>query len=129
MDQESIFELSILLVDDEEHFLNSMYINLKSNGINNVERCKDSLEVLANLKRKKFNLILLDILMPGINGDELLPKIVEEYPDIKIIMLTAVNDIETANNCLKKGAVDYLEKPIPTDQLIKSVKNAINKKC
>jgi CheY-like chemotaxis protein len=71
-------EFPILLVDDEEDVLMSMYMNFKLEGINNVERCPDSLEVMPRLKEKKYSLILLDILMPGIRGDELLPEIVEK---------------------------------------------------
>lgn len=116
----------ILLVDDEENFLNSVYINLKSNGINNVERCRDSLEVIPILEKKKYSLILLDILMPGKRGDELLPKIIEKYPDIPIILLTAVNETETAVECMSYGALDYIVKPTETEHLIKSVRNALN---
>jgi FixJ family two-component response regulator len=116
----------VLLVDDEEPFLNSIYMTLKSEGITNVERCKDSQEVIPLLKEKRFSLILLDILMPHIRGDVLLPQILEEQPDVKVIMITAVNEIETAVECMSAGAVDYLVKPVEKSQLIEKVKKILH---
>lgn len=117
---------SVLLVDDEEHFLNSMYLTLQSEGISSVERCKYSSKVMPLLEKKNFPIIFLDILMPDIRGDELLPKIVETYPEILAIMLTAVDQEKIAKKCLSKGAFDYLVKPILTAQLMNSIKKALN---
>ena len=100
----------ILIVDDEEHFLNSIKVKLNSEGVNNVECCKDSDKVMTRLKEKKYSLIYLDILMPGKPGDQLLTEILLKYPDTKIIMLTSVNEVETAVKCMKMGAFDYLVK-------------------
>ena len=119
-------ELPILIIDDKEHFLDSMTPILRMNGISNVECCQESLEVMPLLKKRKFILILLDIKMPGIKGDELLPNIVEEYPGIPVIMLTSVNKIETAVKCMKYGAFDYLVKPVETSKLIKTIQHALD---
>jgi DNA-binding NtrC family response regulator len=116
----------VLLVDDEEHFLNSMNITLKSEGITNVEKCQDSREVIPLLKKKRYSLILLDILMPHIRGNALLPQILEEQPGVKVIMLTAVNEVETAVQCMSAGAVDYLVKPVEKSELIEKVKNNLD---
>ena len=123
-------EFPVLLVDDEDHFLNSMKITLKSNGITNVECCRDSRDVMKKLGEKKYSLILLDILMPAyINGDKLLPGIIAGYRDIPVIMLTAtVVEEDKRKEYLNTGAVDYLEKTMPTEQLINSVKDAISLK-
>lgn len=126
--EEKVFsDYPILLVDDEEHFLHSMFMTLKSAGISNVEKCQDSRKVISLLKEKRFSLILLDILMPYLQGDELLPQILEEQPDVKVIMLTAVKEVETAVECLSIGAFDYLVKPIKSSELIEKVKNALEK--
>jgi DNA-binding NtrC family response regulator len=127
MKKVSNVDISILFVDDEKHFLNSMYINLKSNGISNIDCCQDSRNVISLLKEKKYSIIFLDILMPHIRGDELLSKIVEEYPETRVIMLTALDDAENKKKCLKKGACGYLVKPIQINQLIDSIGNAIKK--
>ncbi|MCU0285720.1 MAG: response regulator [Acidobacteria bacterium] len=130
MTEEPYPEFPVLLVDDEEHFLNSMKITLKSNGISNIECCSDSRNVMPKLQEKKYSLILLDILMPGfINGDKLLPEISREYPDIPVIMLTGtVIEDEKRKKYLNEGAVDYLEKTMPTDQSINTVQAALSNK-
>jgi DNA-binding NtrC family response regulator len=79
---------SILIVDDDKNFLNSVDFELRSNGITDVECCQDSLDVLPRLKKKKYSLILLDMVMPGISGDQLLLKIVELYPQVQVIVIT-----------------------------------------
>ncbi|MCX6583708.1 MAG: sigma-54 dependent transcriptional regulator [Candidatus Aminicenantes bacterium] len=125
MGQELYPDFSILLVDDEEDFLNSMNVAFKRNGINNIECCRDSLQVMPLLKKKDISLILLDIRMPGISGDKLLPQIIEEYPGVSIIMLTSSGGIETVVECMKKGALDYIVKPPDMSKLIKTVQNTI----
>ncbi len=118
----------ILIVDDDKNFLNSMDFELHSNGITNVECCQDSLEVLPRLKKKKYSIILLDMVMPGISGDELLLKIVELYPDIPVIVVTGFPKSKTAEDCMQKGASDYLKKPIDTNDLIRTIRNALELK-
>jgi len=119
------FNDPVLLVDDEEHFLNGIYMTLKSEGFNDVVRCKDSREVIPLLKKKRYSLILLDILMPHVRGDALLSKILEEQPGVKVIMVTAVNNVETAVDCMSEGAADYLLKPVEKSELIEKVKKAL----
>jgi len=115
----------ILLVDDEENFLNSLYMTFRSEGISQVERCKDSREVIPMLKQKTYSLIFLDILMPYIRGDKLLPQILEEQPDVKVIMLTAVHEVEIAVKCVDSGAKDYLVKPVEKAALLEKVMNVL----
>ncbi len=126
MSQQLYPETPILLVDDEEDFLKSMRVNLRLNSISNVKSCSDNRAVMHLLKKNKYSLILLDLLMPHISGQELLPKIVEEYPEIPVIVLTAVDEIKIAVECMKAGAYDYLIKPIETLALIKSVLQTLN---
>lgn len=119
-------ELPILIIDDDVQILDCFQSILRINGISNVECCQDSLQVMPLLEKKKFILILLDIKMPGIRGDELLPQIVEEYQGIPVIMVTAVNDIEIAVDCMKNGAFDYLVKPVETSKLLKTIQHTLN---
>ncbi|MGD2091418.1 MAG: response regulator [Candidatus Aminicenantes bacterium] len=119
-------ELPILLVDDEESFLVSLRATLRVDGITNVECCQDSRDVIPLLAQKKFSLIILDILMPHTRGDALLPQILEEQPDVKVIMLTAVNEVETAVECMSVGAMDYLVKPVEKSELIEKVKKILH---
>jgi len=125
MDQELFPELPLLVVDDERDFLNSLDYSLRSNGITNVECCRDSRDVMPRLKEKKFAVILLDLLMPDISGEELLPDIVEQYPEIPVIIVTAHADTELARECMQKGAINYLMKPFETKDLVRKIKDAL----
>lgn len=118
-------ELPILMVDDEKHFLNSMDFELRSKGITNVECCQDSRDVMSKLKEGKYSVILLDVLMPYISGDELLPDIVAEYPNIPVIVITAFPDAKTAKDCMEKGAFDCLTKPLETVELIRTIHDTL----
>ena len=111
----------VLVVDDEKIFLNAIEVALKRKGITNVECCSKSTEVMPRLKEKKYSLILLDIIMPEIRGDEVLPRIMEEYLGLPVIMLTAVHDTEIAFRCIQNGARAYLVKPIDSSQLLEKI--------
>lgn len=118
--------LPVLLVDDEEQFLLSMSFTLNAEGINNIIQCQDSREVMALLSEQDSSLILLDMSMPHISGRDLLPRIVQDYPDIPVIIVTALNEVETAVECMKIGAFDYLVKPVDDVRLLASIRRAIN---
>ncbi|MCB0746168.1 MAG: sigma-54-dependent Fis family transcriptional regulator [Ignavibacteriales bacterium] len=115
----------ILLVDDEQHFVSTAELILNSNRLTNVETCSDSSKVLSLLKNKEYSLVALDINMPNISGKELLPKIIENFPDMPVIMITAINDVENAVECMKLGAFDYLVKPVDDERLISSIKRGL----
>jgi len=115
----------ILLVDDEEHFLLSAELTLSSNGIKNVETSRDSTEVLNILKKKKYSLVVLDINMPNLSGLDLLPAIVSKHPDIPVIVITAINDVDSAVFCMKEGASDYAVKPVDDTRLVTSIRRVL----
>jgi len=125
MVQERFPENPVLVVDDESFFLNSMVFYLRSNGISHVEQCNDSRLLMALLEKKKFSLLLLDLIMPHIGGKQLLPQIVEHYPDLPVIVLTGMDDVKIAVECMQTGAFNYLTKPIDTVRLIKIVQQTI----
>ncbi len=126
MDQELYPESPILVVDDEKHILNSLDTALGIEGITNVECCQDSRDVLPRLKKKRYSLILLDLIMPHIRGEELLPKIIEKHPKIPVIVITADKDIDKAVECLNQGAIDYLVKPLDTPRLLEKVRKGLD---
>jgi DNA-binding NtrC family response regulator len=117
--------LPILLVDDEEQFLLSASFTLSSEGINNVVACQDSREVMGILSKGAFSVIVLDMLMPHILGSELLPMIVGDYPDTPVIIITALNEVETAVECMDVGAFYYLVKPVDDARLVTTIKRAL----
>ena len=116
---------SVFIVDDEERILRSLSGILKSGGINNIICTKESSDVLDTLSKQDIGVLLLDLTMPNLTGEELLPLIHLDYPDLPIIMVTGTADLATAVECMKMGAFDYLVKPIETRKLIATVKRAV----
>lgn len=108
----------ILFIDDESQVLVSYQLAFQALGFKQVTICQDPLEALDKIRESKPSMIVLDIHMPGRSGDELLEDIGLEYPDIPIIMLSGVNDVRVAVDCVKKGAVDYVVKPVNIDNLV-----------
>lgn len=119
-------EHPVLLIDDEEQFLFSAEITLNAAGLQRVVKCQDSRQALAVLAKEKFAVVVLDLYMPHISGKELLPQIVAEYPEIPVIVLTAVNEVETAVECMKAGAFEYIVKPVDDARLVTTIRHAIH---
>ena len=109
-------KMKIMIVDDEMIVRESLLHWFEKNG-HKVETASSGLEALEKLERLPFELLLVDIKMPGMDGIELLGKVKEEYPGTIVIIMTAYGTIETAVTAMKMGAVDYLLKPFKPDQL------------
>ncbi len=115
----------ILLVDDEEVWLHSFSLSLRSSGINNIITCQDSREVMNILSARAISVMVLDLTMPHINGAEILIKAVEEFPHIPVIIISGLDQVDTAVNCIKQGAFDYFTKVSEENRLISGVERAI----
>jgi DNA-binding NtrC family response regulator len=115
----------ILLVDDEAGFLTSLKVTLRQAGLNHVTTCQDSRQVLQLLTGQEAEVILLDLYMPHVTGEEILEKITREHPGVPVIVITGAVDVETAVGCMKAGAFDYLTKPVESGPLLATVKRAI----
>ena len=115
----------IMIVDDEEQALNSFEMTLRSANLNNFMRCNDSRDVLQLIEKNAVEVLLLDLRMPHISGDELLPQIKAAFPEIPVIVITGINDVETAVNCMQDDAFDYILKPAEKSRLIGSVRRAL----
>ncbi len=121
----SVRSLPVLLVDDEIHALEGYEVQLLGEGIDNCIRCKSGDEALEVLSAQDVSLILLDLRMPGIPGEEVLVHVASRHPEIPVIIITGLNEVDTAVNCMKKGAIDYIVKPVDQDRLITTVKRAL----
>src|SRR5947207_47991 len=102
---------SVLLVDDEKGIRQSLSAVLEDEGygivsVSTGEECLKSLEV------KKFQVVLLDVWMRGMDGLEVLRRIQEKYPEIVVVMISGHGTVETAVRATKLGAFDFLEKPL-----------------
>ncbi|MDO6562046.1 sigma-54 dependent transcriptional regulator [Amphritea sp. 1_MG-2023] len=116
----------VLLVDDEASFLRSLSIALERlGGINHIYRCDDSRQVMDIIAREPIGLVLLDLTMPHLSGDRLLQQIVEEHPEVGVIIISGLNQLETAVKCIRLGAFDYFVKTTEEERLIEGVRRAI----
>lgn len=117
--------LPVMLVDDEAQALTSFEVTLRSASLNNFIGCHDSREVMSILARHEIEIMLLDLWMPHVTGEELLRQITADYPYVPVIIVTGADDVETAVKCMKQGALDYIVKPVEKSRLISSVKRGI----
>lgn len=117
--------LPVLLIDDEPNILFSYGLILKSAGLKDVITIQDSRQALQLLAEKKIGVIVLDLFMPELLGAVLLPHITRDFPEIPVIVMTASNELETAVECMKSGAIDYLVKPVEKNRFVSSVKRAL----
>jgi two-component system nitrogen regulation response regulator GlnG len=117
--------LPILVVDDEPPLLHSVSVLLRSAGFSQVLTLEDSRAVLPLLAERDISVLLLDLTMPHLSGQELLERVTADYPDISVIVMTATNDLDTAVSCMQAGAIDYLVKPVESNRLISSVRRAL----
>ena len=120
---------SIVLIDDEPLFLDSVRRGLNFCGFKNVRSEQDPNKAAALFKAGKlFDVALIDVKMPGTSGIELLDVIKNTSPNTECLMVTAINEVRVAVECLKKGASDYLVKPISRDNLGTAVQRAFERK-
>ncbi|MFO7554411.1 MAG: FAD-dependent oxidoreductase [Desulfobacterales bacterium] len=110
-------DFRILVVDDELIMRDSLRAWLEDEGFS-VNMAASGPEALGHLSKQAYELMLVDIKMPGMDGVELLQKAKENFPDLGVIMMTAYATVETAIEAMKIGAIDYLLKPFDPDTLI-----------
>ncbi len=116
----------VMAVDDEESILLAIDTTLRMAGMNNVITCQDSRKVMEILDQTLIEVMLLDLNMPHIDGEDLLARITKDFPGIPIIIVTGAVDVETAVRCIKVGAFDYIVKPVEEDRLITAVNRAMS---
>jgi DNA-binding NtrC family response regulator len=115
----------VFIVDDEYYILLNLSGILKSTGINNIITCQDAREVMKIFSRTEIDVLLLDLTMPHVSGQELLKEIREQYPQVPVVIITGTSDVSTAVSCMKLGVFDYLVKTIEESKLIATVSRAI----
>jgi len=118
----------ILLVDDEKEFIQTLAERLEVRDFN-VQTAFDGEEALSKIKAQDFDVVVLDVLMPGKNGIETLREIKSLKPLVSVIMLTGHATVATAIDGMKAGAYDYLIKPTDTNDLVGKITKAYNLKA
>ncbi len=120
--------MKILMVDDEDVSLSSVRRILKWRGIKDVEICDNGREAIRRIRRENFDIVLLDLLMPDVDGMQVLEATRPFCPDTEFIILTAVDDIQTTVRAMRQGAYDYLVKPVDNELLLLSIERAYERK-
>lgn len=116
-----------LVVDDEELIRDLMVHTLNNYGYE-VETAGNADEALERMDRSSVELALIDIQMPGKSGIELLGEIVDKYPDTAVVMVSGINEIDTALTTMKMGAYDYITKPFTPSVVAQRIELALEKR-
>ena len=117
----------ILIVDDNESLLSSMKNVLMSAGMPEPALLSDSRSAMALVKKFRFQLVLLDLIMPHKTGIEILQEIKRDFPEIECIIVTAIDDVNSAVRAMQFGAYDYLTKPFESERLIITMNRALER--
>ena len=116
---------SVLVVDDEIHALQSYEMQLLGEGISDCICCLNGRQALEVLEAQEISLVLLDLRMPEMPGEELLAILSRKYPHIPAIVITAIDDVDTALRCIRNGAFNYIVKPVDHTRFITEVVRAL----
>lgn len=120
--------MRILIVDDEPVALDSVKRILKRRGLKDVEVCGNGADAIETIKDEDFDIVLLDLLMPDVDGLAVLQATKPFRPSTEFIILTAVDDLSMAVSAVRLGAYDYLVKPVDNNRLFLSVERAYERK-
>lgn len=115
--------LRVLLVDDEESYLQTAAKIFRRKGID-VELCSVGRDVVNLLREKTCQVVVLDLKMPGMTGQDVLREIKDTFPAVQVIILTGHATSDDAAVCLTSGAFDFLIKPVEMTLLVERVKSA-----
>lgn len=115
----------ILLVDDDHYLAQAYRVMVEEHGLGHCHVAYDGAEAKELLKKHPISAVVTDLQMPNVSGEQLLQYISEEFPEIPSIVVTQVDEVSTAVNCMKHGAVDYMTKPVDANRLVASLRNAI----
>jgi DNA-binding NtrC family response regulator len=121
-------ETTVLLVDDEEEFVSALGDRLEARGLE-VDTAESGEIALAKAQKRKFDAILLDMSMPGMNGIQTLKGLLGINPDLQVILLTGQATLGQAVDAMKLGALDLLEKPADIETLVVKIAEAAEKRA
>ena len=117
----------ILVVDDEEIVIRSC-VRALADDEHQVDAARGGAEALEKIEAERYDVVVLDIMMPNMDGLEVLQRVKEAHPDIEIVMVTGLSQIDTAVRSMKLGAFDYIPKPFDPDELKVVVDRALERR-
>ncbi len=125
-DQQTRSTLRILIAEDEKN-IGDLLSELLDKEDREITLVQNGLEAIGKLKKKSYDLLITDLMMPEVDGMEVLHEAKKLHPDIMVIIITGYASLETAIQAVKEGAYDYLRKPFRLEELKISVDNACEK--
>jgi DNA-binding NtrC family response regulator len=120
-------KIRLLVVDDEVRFIEALSRRLGLRDFD-VTAVTSGKEALRTAERQAFDVAVLDLKMPEMSGERLLGLLKERDPSVEVIMLTGHGSVDSAVNCTKLGAFHYLEKPCETDELLRVLREAYQRR-
>lgn len=124
---EAALKTKVLLVDDEEEFIATLGQRLEARNLK-VTTTTTGAKAIELVDSQNFDVIILDLAMPGMDGLEVLKRIKSDHPDAEIIMLTGQGTIESGIEAMKSGAEDFMEKPVDIQELLVRIQEARQKR-
>ncbi len=121
--------MKVLVVDDERVALGSIRRLLRRRGVCDVEICESGKEAICRIREQDYDIVLLDLLMPSIDGMQVLESTKPFSASTEFIIVTAVDDLSTAVRAVRLGAYDYLVKPVDNERLCLSIERAYERKA
>ncbi|MBI4848197.1 MAG: response regulator [Nitrospirae bacterium] len=119
-------EKKLIIVEDEETLCESLKRVLTREGYA-VDAVNSAEDAFTMLEEKEYDLIITDIILPGLNGIKLIKRIKEKNPEQTVVVMTAYASLETAEEALRAGAFDYIVKPVMHEEIKQIVKNALTR--
>lgn len=117
-------KLRVLFVDDEEELVSAVTERLELRGVSAVG-CLSGREALEWLIRERFDVVVLDVKMPGLGGLDVVRMINQRHPGLKVVLLTGHSSVDDAQAGLELGAVAYLQKPVDLDALLAILRSSV----
>ncbi len=121
-------DIRILIVDDEEAYRFMLASLLETEGFSPAT-ANDGIQAINTIQARSFDVVLLDIKMPKVDGIEVLRFIKENFPDTEAVMLTGVGDLKIAVECMKLGAYDFITKPYSSQELLTTIHRAVERRA
>jgi DNA-binding response OmpR family regulator len=119
-------DLKVLLVDDEVEFVSTLAERLRLRGIQ-TRIANDGEEAIRQISVDPPQIVVLDVMMPGMGGLKVLERIKADYPAIPVILLTGIGTAQDGITGMRLGAFDYLMKPLQIEDLIERIEEAVSK--
>jgi len=121
-------QICVLIIDDDRH-IRAMVQSFLIRAGYVYSSAQDADQAIELLSQGTYDLAIMDIIMPGRNGIDLLPQVVNHYPDMAVIMMSSISDTTTAVSAMRVGAYDYITKPVDIEELATRIEKALERRA